>query len=1115
MKKIKILVLALVGLFSVKLLSAQTDFRFEHYTIASGLSSNFTTAIEQDQYGILWIGTLDGLNRFDGYEFTAFQNKTNDTTSISTNSINDLLIDKKGNLWVATNRGLNKYLRASNTFQRISGTGNYEKNNKSEFAINYVTESPDGKLWLGTEKGLLILDPENNSIHKPEIADTSLSKFIAAGIAGIYFDNSGTVWLGSAIRSGIRLMDFKTFAPVVFTPASKYSNLDGAAITEFVQDKNGLIWILSNTGLFSFDKKTNSLNRFIRDNAPGDTMTYTATSFLEDQNGNLWVSLAAAPPYYTSVAKINTASGTFKIYPYVDNDERGLAWSWGVFIFQDKSGIYWVGTSRGLDKMDPLCQQIKLYQQFPNLKYSRFNNIYSIIKDGDKIWLGTDGQGLIKYDIKSKTFEKKFPEGIDPESLLLAVLLSGDGNLVLGLPGGVFLYNPTNDKCSLLVPSPPSTGEGNSEIGSIIQGEGDEIWIAWNGGGFSRYNLKTKEGKNYRNNPSDPNSLCSDQVNVLYKDKKGFIWVGTADGVNIFGGIPGKGLDRFDPKTEKFTHYESQPDELDALSNNNVVCIAEDLNSVMWIGTRNGGLNKLDLSTGKFIRYSVNDGLPSNFITSIEVDESNKIWFSTFTNGIARLDPVSGEVKTFDISHGLQNLRYNIHASFKTEDGEMFFGGVSGMNSFYPMKLKFDTSSPKILITGIRVNNEVYKSDTAVYDIHNVNLNYEQSELQFDFVAMTYSQTLKSKYAYMLEGYDKDWIQSGHTRTAKYTNLDPGNYTFRVKACNVDGIWNELGTAVSITIMPPWWQTWWAYVLYVVLFSGAVFGLITYRSKALVRENKLLELKVEARTSELQKSLADLKSTQNQLIQSEKMASLGELTAGIAHEIQNPLNFVNNFSELSQDLLKELHEGLKHDDKEEVQAVAADIKQNLEKINHHGKRAESIVRGMLLHSRQTSGEKTTVEVNKLVEEFLRLSYHGLRAKDKSFNASIITNYDSNAGFLELVEQDMGRVILNLTNNALYAVSKKTGCDKYVPTVTITTRKLNEAVEIIISDNGNGIPQHVVDKIFQPFFTTKPPGQGTGLGLSLSYEVVQSHGGTLRVESKEGEGATFIIQLPLA
>jgi signal transduction histidine kinase len=298
------------------------------------------------------------------------------------------------------------------------------------------------------------------------------------------------------------------------------------------------------------------------------------------------------------------------------------------------------------------------------------------------------------------------------------------------------------------------------------------------------------------------------------------------------------------------------------------------------------------------------------------------------------------------------------------------------------------------------------------------------------------------------------------------------------------------------------------------------------RTTAILLEETIEELEqkrkaIEETNAALTKSLDELKAAQAQLIQSEKMASLGELTAGIAHEIQNPLNFVNNFSELSKELLDEMKTELDNGNMNDAKYIAGDVIQNLQKILHHGKRADAIVKGMLQHSRTSSGQKESTDINVLADEYLRLAYHGLRAKEKSFNATLKTDFDEAIRNINIIPQDIGRVILNLITNAFYAVNEKTlstvltpTAVKYEPTVSISTKRIGDKVEIKVADNGNGIPQKVLDKIFQPFYTTKPTGQGTGLGLSLSYDIVKAHGGELKVETKEGDGATFIIVLPV-
>ncbi|MEO5582911.1 MAG: ATP-binding protein, partial [Saprospiraceae bacterium] len=429
---------------------------------------------------------------------------------------------------------------------------------------------------------------------------------------------------------------------------------------------------------------------------------------------------------------------------------------------------------------------------------------------------------------------------------------------------------------------------------------------------------------------------------------------------------------------------------------------------------------------------------------------------------------------------------------------------------------------------------------------------------------------------YKLEGEDKqeDWQYAPGYYSIRYEGLPPGSYRLVLQSSNVSNEFNSPEKILNIEISPPFWQTWWFRILVAAMGIAIIYSIIQYRSRSLRQRNVLLEEKVMLRTKELKHSLEDLRATQAQLIQSEKMASLGELTAGIAHEIQNPLNFVNNFSEVNKELIDELKgerlrvKGERNETLEEE--ILNDISLNLEKINHHGKRAESIVKGMLQHSRKSTGTKEPTDINALADEYMRLSYHGLRAKDKNFNAEFKVDLDPTLPLVKIIPQDIGRVLLNLFNNAFWAVTEKSkskgdltglkaggvfplgiplketppALDSYQPTVTLTTKNLNDHIEIRIADNGPGIPQNIIDKIFQPFFTTKPTGQGTGLGLSLAYDIIKVHGGTitissnyyppggeLKVKTKEarpparagsdgddpvgrGEGSEFVIQLPI-
>ncbi|RIK58074.1 hypothetical protein DCC62_29610, partial [candidate division KSB1 bacterium] len=375
-------------------------------------------------------------------------------------------------------------------------------------------------------------------------------------------------------------------------------------------------------------------------------------------------------------------------------------------------------------------------------------------------------------------------------------------------------------------------------------------------------------------------------------------------------------------------------------------------------------------------------------------------------------------------------------------------------------------------------------------------------------------------------------------RTAVYTNLDPGEYVFRAKGTNYDGVWNEAGAALRIVITPPWYQTAWAYGFYGLLFLAGVVAADRVQRRRLIRKERERTMQREleqAREIEkahhaLQSAHEHLKATQQQLVTQEKLASLGQLTAGIAHEIKNPLNFVNNFAALSVDLAGELRDELFNNGvafestkRAAIESLLADIQQNAEKINHHGKRADGIVKSMMQHARGSSGQREPADINQLLDEAVNLVYHGMRANDPSFNVTIEREYDESIGKIEVVPQDITRVFLNMVNNACYAASQKQKANSkgqkaneggFSPMIAVATKNLRDGIEIRIRDNGNGIPVDIREKIFNPFFTTKPTGQGTGLGLSISYDIiVQQHKGEIKVETEEGKFTEFVVRLP--
>ncbi len=520
----------------------------------------------------------------------------------------------------------------------------------------------------------------------------------------------------------------------------------------------------------------------------------------------------------------------------------------------------------------------------------------------------------------------------------------------------------------------------------------------------------------------------------------------------------------------------------------------------LYIRLRNRGLVIFDGTNLNF--YTKKEGLPSTSISNPITDKfRGNVYFSS---PVGSLKINGNKFQTF----------YNDENIVSGGPYTSAMDGFGNMVEFYNgVGLYINKSEEKsypLKISSVSIDGKFH------YYEFPKELPYSQNSFLFNYAALNYKDPQQTTYEHFLEGFDKDWSRPGNIAFAEYQNLPSGNYVFRVRGTTSNGVkTNE--AAYSFIISPPYWKTWWAYVIYALIFIAGVFAVDRIQRRRLVeKQRKLASQKELAQAKEIEKAYHQLKTTQSQLLHAEKMASLGELTAGIAHEIQNPLNFVNNFSEINAELIAELREVITKGDLEEVNTIALNIATNEEKIIHHGKRADAIVKGMLQHSRSSNGHKVPTDINVLADEYLRLAYHGLRAKDKEFNAVFKMEMDEKLPKVMVSPQDFGRVLLNLINNAFYAVAERSKQmdNGYEPSVLVTTKKVGGKIEIRVKDNGNGIPLHVMDKIFQPFFTTKPTGQGTGLGLSLSYDIIaKGHGGELKVETKEGNGTEFIILLP--
>jgi signal transduction histidine kinase/streptogramin lyase len=918
-------------------------------------------------------------------------------------------------------------------------------------------------------------------------------------------------------------------------------------VSKVMVASSGDIWIgfLPEHGLMRYTPETNTsvLYSFHEQDQPD--FWNIISDIIETSDHSIWVTTYNDSDH-SGLHKLDEKTGLFSRYSYQPYNLTSLTWAYCETVFEDKDNNLWVGTSRGLNKADLNRWQMGLMNVSPDNPYDFVNNFYAIEEVGkDVFWFGLDGDGFIEWDRKSnkkKQFGPKDPRSGDGR--IFVIRKDHDGKIWFGYKGeGCARYNPETGHLDKFI---NEAGNPESLIGNVVTDilvdRKNTVWIATSDG-LSRFNRDQSNFTNWQKETTE-SGMSGNSLFSLFEDSRGFIWIGTKDQQYDPKATFPSGLMKFDPATDQFKSYRCDPNDPGSLSSDAVFCVNEDLNGNIWIGTNNG-LNKLDVKGEKFESFHDADGLPDPNIIGILVDNEGILWLSTL-KGLSRFDPATKSFRNYSLEDGMQAYRFNDNSRLKASSGELFFGGVAGANFFNPSEISSKKIIPQVFITRFLKQNVQLRFDKPLEETEKISLAWNDNSIGFEFVAINFRSSQQTHYEYMLEGLENEWVQAGTRRYVNYTHLPVGNYLFRVRALNAEGVYSEKDAVIAVKIIPPFWRTWWAYIIYAFLFLGIAFSADRYQRQRIFRkEREQVRDREIAQAKEIEKAYMDLKATQAQLIQSEKMASLGELTAGIAHEIQNPLNFVNNFSEVSIELIDELKQessvvgrrssvsdqqpvASEARDRQSVLAIMDDLKLNLEKINHHGKRADAIVKGMLHHSRISNGQKESTDINALADEYLRLAYHGLRAKDKSFNAAMKTDFDETIGNINVIPQDIGRVILNLITNAFYAVDEKkkllqsdlsglktlTGPKDYEPTVSLSTKKTGDTISISVRDNGNGIPQKLLDKIFQPFFTTKPTGQGTGLGLSLSYEIVMAHGGELKVETKEGEGTVFIIRLPL-
>ncbi|MBU0764445.1 MAG: SpoIIE family protein phosphatase [Bacteroidetes bacterium] len=846
--KISILFL-LVLLFRSFSMAQQDKVKFNHISIDQGLSQSSIYCILQDKTGFLWFGTLDGANKYDGYEFTVYRNDPDDDNTLSDNLVLCIAEDDKGILWFGTNKGLNRFDPRTETFRHYFFNPD-DSTSISNDIIRCLFFDKSGILWIGTNKGLNRFNPSSGGAgaYFSDLNDpATLSNNV---IRVIHPDRNGFLWIGT--DSGLNRFDpeKKTFTRYYGSVHDEKKNI----IRAVYEDLSGTLWVGSDGGgLNILDTETGKFTSFINDeDDPSSISNDRIRSIFEDKNGVLWIGT------YVGLNRINRENNSFNSYVHDPDNPYSLSNNKVMSMYQDRFGTFWIGTfGGGVNKVNLYGSRFDLLQCEPNNPNSLNSNVVlAVCEDYEKyIWIGTD-RGLNRVDRANNKYTHFASDKADNYSLsdnaVTALCQDSDSILWIGTAEGILnRYDRHSGRFEhFILPAKDKDRHIHYGITKIYADRENNLWIGTYSG-LNRFVGATKTFHTYQNIPGDSNSLSSNNVWEIFEDSFKNLWIGTDGG----------GLNTMNRSDEIFTHYRHKMGDTNSLNNDRVRCILEDPVRNLWVGT-SGGLNRYNSETGLFKGYTVRDGLPNDIIYGM-IWNKGHIWIST-NYGLSKFNPATGVFKNFDTEDGLQSNEFNQGACFVNRHDEMFFGGIEGLNIFNADYIRDNPFKPQIVFTEFRISNQVVRPGreaslhNSVTYTHEISLNHKQNTISFCFAALHYIAPEKNRCFYMMEGFDDDWISADNRRFVTYTNLSPGEYVFRVKGTNCDNIWNEEGASIRIIIEPPFWKTGWFTAVVIIFLLLFIIAVIILREKKLRRAKTELQRLVEKRTRELEDQKSEL-----------------------------------------------------------------------------------------------------------------------------------------------------------------------------------------------------------------------------------------------------------------
>ncbi len=1034
-----------------------------------GLSNPRITCIHKDSKGFMWFGTVEGLNKFDGTRFTLYENDINDSSSLVNNNVNTIFEDKRHNIWIGSTTGVCFYNRERDNFRVFRDVGSTRFN-----YVNSFFEDDYGNIWIGTSgQGLYLFHPESNSFSAYSHDNNDPGSVCSDFINAIISDTKGRIWL--ATQNGLDIFDYELKKFIHFTSDHILAEeLKNSNVKRICFDNDGNLWAGTYAkGLFKITDQGDEwqIRNYTKSALPGSISANDILSLMCDRNGTLWVGTENG-----GLCILPADSETFTVYKTVDGNTQSISsnsiWS----LYQDDTGIIWIGTyNHGLNYIDERIEKFEIHQRNPYETSTLVNNNVMNFSDdaNGNIWIATDGGGLSTFDIHSRSFTNKIDNDLVSSKACQAVLCDSKQRIWVGTwGGGIDLFDSTGKKIrnfKLEAHSRP----GN--IFSLLEDHKGQIWA-----GTARNGLLVFDSDSFTFQKiidhSSKTQLTEDAfVMALYQDDENTLWVGVSFSLIQIKTVNGKRV---------FTEYQHSANP-NSISSFNIATIFEDSRHNLWIGT-DDGLNLFNKEKGTFTVFRKEDGLPNNTINGILEDNNYCLWISTF-GGISKFDIEHKTFKNYSIDDGLLSDNFNPRAYMKTQSGEFFFGNNNGFISFYPDSIKMNTYIPPVYFTGFKTFNNTAKIGEEgsplkknISETKRLTLNHKQTSFLIEFVALNYTHSAKNQYAYMLEGFDKDWFYSGRQNYATYTNIDAGKYIFKVKGSNNEGIWNPNPIQMEIIVLPPFWKTTWAYAFYAACIIAILWGFIKLR---IIQSRQAEKLRLEKIHYEKSEELNRMKI---------------QFFANISHEFRTPLSLI----------LAPVKEIIKHE------SLRSHVKKSLEMVYHNANKLFGLVNELMDFTKSESGR-----LKMMAQKIDLVLFAGEVYKmfiDEAKRRNIDFRFETSFEYLDvwIDKGKMEKVISNLLSNAF----------KFTPdngSIVIKTDQetINdvEYATVSVTDNGSGIAPEYLDKIFERFYQSPEKENfsvtGTGIGLALVKSLVELHHGLIYVTSKKNEQTCFTFKIP--